>query len=383
MNGRKFNEEQTWLEMVEGQIGYKFNNKDLLQQAFIRKSYSMEKGGENNEILEFIGDRSLDMIVTKILMEHYGYMASDNDDIPNENGAFCRSEYDEFCSDISEGELTEVKSQLVRKKNLAKRIDFMDLSEYLIMGKGDIRNRVDKKDSVKEDLFEAIIGAVTIDSNWNFDIIEDVVEVMLDPDLVLLADSEQKNYVKLVQDWLAAHYDMIPLFVYENKRYGMGVNSNIKYMSYLNNVKIVRYNEVNPWINTSNLQYECQMKLTDELPIFSAFGESKSEARKKVCEVAYKYLEQENMLWTIQDEIANPNINEAVSQLEILARRGYFDIPTYDFRESYDDNGSPIWHAICYIRDENLCIEAKATSKKQAKKEAAFRMLKIVMFDEE
>ena len=53
--------EQVILEMIQGQIGYRFNNLDLLKQAFTRRSYSEENGGENNEVLEFIGDKALDL----------------------------------------------------------------------------------------------------------------------------------------------------------------------------------------------------------------------------------------------------------------------------------------------------------------------------------
>ena len=55
-------------EMVQGQIGYKFKNIDLLNQAFTRRSYTEENGGENNEILEFIGDKALDLAVVKVLV---------------------------------------------------------------------------------------------------------------------------------------------------------------------------------------------------------------------------------------------------------------------------------------------------------------------------
>ncbi len=41
--------------IVQNQIGYDFKNPLLLRQAFVRKSYSSENGGENNEVLEFIG----------------------------------------------------------------------------------------------------------------------------------------------------------------------------------------------------------------------------------------------------------------------------------------------------------------------------------------
>ena len=59
-------------KIVEDQIGYEFKNKLLLRQAFVRKSYSEENGGENNEVLEFIGDKVLDMAVIRYLSKRYG-----------------------------------------------------------------------------------------------------------------------------------------------------------------------------------------------------------------------------------------------------------------------------------------------------------------------
>ena len=61
------------LREIEKQIGYIFQNKMLLQQAFIRKSYSQEHPeSEDNEVLEFIGDKALDIAVMKTLIEYYG-----------------------------------------------------------------------------------------------------------------------------------------------------------------------------------------------------------------------------------------------------------------------------------------------------------------------
>ena len=42
---------------IQDQIAYNFKNLDLLQQAFVRRSYAKENGGEDNEVLEFIGDK--------------------------------------------------------------------------------------------------------------------------------------------------------------------------------------------------------------------------------------------------------------------------------------------------------------------------------------
>lgn len=60
-------------ERIQDMIGYEFNNQELLEQAFTRRSYSMENGGEDNEVLEFIGDAALNMVVVKILSEEFGY----------------------------------------------------------------------------------------------------------------------------------------------------------------------------------------------------------------------------------------------------------------------------------------------------------------------
>lgn len=51
------------LQVIEARIGYSFKNSDLLQQAFVRRSYARENGGEDNEVLEFIGDKVLDFLL--------------------------------------------------------------------------------------------------------------------------------------------------------------------------------------------------------------------------------------------------------------------------------------------------------------------------------
>ena len=65
------------IRLIQDQIGYEFSNTDLLQQAFVRKSYSNENGGQNNEVLEFIGDKVLDFVVVKLLCTRFGSITSD------------------------------------------------------------------------------------------------------------------------------------------------------------------------------------------------------------------------------------------------------------------------------------------------------------------
>lgn len=356
--------EEKDLQFIQNQIGYNFKNTDLLQQAFVRRSYSSENGGADNEVLEFIGDKALDIIVVKLLTEKFGYMASECDDYDIEN------EYDEFYCEHSEGELTEIKKHLVERKMLAHRIDVLGLGDYFIMGRGDISSQVEKKESVKEDLFEAVIGAVTLDSEWNFAEIESTVEVMLDIESCM-AENKNSNYVELIQEWTLRNNNSVPLYYFEKGNYRS------TWYYHFNGIS-QRFNDLgNP--GHEEIKYHCLLNLSDELPIFRGFGSSKSEARKAVCELAYDYLDKNGLLYSIQDEIENPSRYYAVNQLETLARRGYFSIPEYVFEQKYDKDGNPVWKCECHIKEYDKYYQAQASAKKEAKKSAAFKMLKFVL----
>jgi len=347
------------LVFIQDQIGYKFNNVDLLQQAFIRRSYSMENGGENNEVLEFIGDKVLDLIIVKLLANKYGYFLSQT------NGYNPDEDCDEFACKESESSLTQLKQMLVQKKTLANRIDILNVGDYLIMGKGDVQKNINDKASVKEDLFEAILGAVALDCNWDINELENVVEIMLDPDSIL--EDGEENYVAYILDWTYRKYNTFPSFHFEKA-------SQIVWFTPFKGVSDVFIND-----HFAKNNHTCVMKLTDNLPLFRAFGSSKNDARKAVCKKAYEYLQENNLLLSISDELDNPNKDDAISQLEILARRGYFSIPTYDFSETHDNDGNPIWECECKITDKNINFQAYASMKKEAKKLAAYEMLMHVL----
>lgn len=365
------------LQFIQDQIGYNFKNLDLLQQAFVRRSYSKENGGEDNEVLEFIGDKALDIIIVKILAETFGFYTSECDDYDKGN------DFNEFCCEHSEGKLTELKKRLVSKKMLAHRIDQLALAEYLIMGKGDQHNHIEQEDSVKEDLFEAIIGAVTLDSEWDLDEIQSTVEYMLEPE-VYLAENKEDNYVELIQEWSLKRCKNLPRMHSDNSSYD-------EENSVLRRANEIRVNQPQRdvsrgWINSQEYyetHFKCELVLEGIDNIFIGYGKSKSEARKAVCEGAYNYLEEHDMLFSIQDEIENPNKAGAVGQLETLSRRGYFSLPTYDFEQGYDKNGNPIWKCECHIEEYDTYYWSKSSSKKDAKKSAAFEMLQYVLSEEE
>lgn len=372
--------EQLILKMVQGQIGYNFENLDLLEQAFVRRSYSEENGGENNEVLEFIGDKALDFAVVRLLTQRFGHMKNGDPidgtrlsvwerEMRNQKDATVATKPNEFVCDLREGKLTEIKSRMVEKRNLARRMDELGFAEHLIMGNSDIQNDVREEISVKEDLFEAIIGAVALDCRWDFSVITSVVEAMLVPNDFFQDDTET-NYVRLIQEWEMQKNGVIPWYWFKEQSY-----TSMWYTKEKNTI----YQNFPLGYNYSKLNHRCDLKLLDSLPIFCGFGSSKSEARMNVCKLAYEYLQKNNMLFSIRDEIENPNKADAINQLEILARRGYFSIPTYDFEQKYDADGNLVWKCECHIEEYDTFRDAHSSSKKDAKKTAAFEMLKYVL----
>ena len=318
------------LKTIEKNIDYEFNNKHLLQQAFVRRSYSQENGGENNEVLEFIGDKAIDIIVVKELMKRFGTIT---------NG-----EYNEFKAKYQEGKLTEIKKDLVEKKMLAKCIDRLGFNQFLIVGKGDAKLNVKEEDSVKEDLFESIVGAVVIDSNWDFNEIEGVVKLMLDFNGYFNNKTNEIDYVGEVQKWFLKEHNRLPEYSFDDTYDG----------------------------------YRCSLYLENSWHCFSGEAKSKSGARFLAAKEVYEFLDDQGLLFSLEDEVGEPNFDRAINQLQELAQKGYIDTPCYNFNEYKDKNNNSVWECTCILYGFDD-ITYESSSKKDAKKNCAYDMLCEVM----
>ena len=333
----------TYIKEVQNQIDYQFENEDLLYQAFTRNSYANENGGMDNEELEFLGDQALDFIVTKILTYRYGHLNSEDRDFDNNN------EYDEFFFEgQDEGSLTVLKSKLVNKQMLAKRIDILNFNQYLFMSEGDKKDHKENEPSIKEDLFEAIIGAVVIDSKWNTDKLQDVVEAMLNIDYYLENGFDNDlDYISLIQEWTQKEYGEIPMYSY-NQNYDNSFNAYLILKTKRGNIK---------YIGTGN---------------------SKNDARNKCAENAYLDIKEHNELWSIDDELPEIiNMDNSINLLQELAQKGYQNMPIYniDDKPSFDEKGNQLWSCTCSLLDKNISFTATSSSKKDAKKYAAYLVL--------
>lgn len=124
---------------IENIIGYRFENKELLVTAFTHSSYANEhKRACDYERIEFLGDAALGYIVGKRLFSYF--------------------------PSAKEGELTKRRASLVSAETLSEIIDEYGLIDYLRIGTGKNNKTILLSENVKCDLFEAIVGAIVLDS---------------------------------------------------------------------------------------------------------------------------------------------------------------------------------------------------------------------------
>ena len=130
------------IDSLAKNIGIKFNNIGLLQQAVTHRSYLNENRKyelDHNERLEFLGDAVLELIVTEHLYNNYSN---------------------------PEGELTSWRSALVNGEMLAKVAQEIGVEKYLLMSRGEAKDTGRARQYLLANAMEAIIGATYLDQGY-------------------------------------------------------------------------------------------------------------------------------------------------------------------------------------------------------------------------
>ncbi len=126
-------------------LNIEFNDKQLLNLAFIHTSFSYERKKNvrraNNERLEFLGDAVLSMAV-------------------------CDYIYKKF-PDMSEGDMTKLRASVVCEQALVKYANKISLGDYLLLGKGELASGGKKRNSILADALEAVLGAYYLDKGFD------------------------------------------------------------------------------------------------------------------------------------------------------------------------------------------------------------------------
>jgi len=118
-------------------FGYVFRQPQLLQRALTHRSYAPE----HNERMEFLGDSILGCVIAKHLYCNY--------------------------PQLSEGELSRLRSSLVREETLVILAQQIGLGSYLRLGEGELKSGGFRRPSILADAMEALFGAVLLDSGFN------------------------------------------------------------------------------------------------------------------------------------------------------------------------------------------------------------------------
>ena len=169
---------------LEEILKYDFKNKSLLNQALTHKSFD---NNNNNEKLEFLGDRVLGLIISKKLIDKY----------PNEK----------------EGIIDKKFANLVNKKtcvNIAKKLN---LKKYLFLGSSN-KNLERSSDKILSDSLEALVGAIYLDGGLKYSekFILNFWETFIDNSIVTLIDSKTK-----LQEYSLKKFKILPKYTFFKK----------------------------------------------------------------------------------------------------------------------------------------------------------------------
>lgn len=169
-------------------LGLRFLNLSLLTRALTHRSFLNENANalEDNERLEFLGDAVLDFVVGAWVYHH--------------------------CPDMAEGELTRLRSALVRNDQLAKFARELELGRSLRMGHGESISGGRDREGVLGSAFEALIGALFLDSG--LEAVERFVEPLLGAVGQRVLQREEINDAKSrFQEWAQSQKLGTPRYV--------------------------------------------------------------------------------------------------------------------------------------------------------------------------
>ena len=166
---------------LQERIGYTFEKPALLQQAMTHRSFS----SEHYERLEYLGDAVINVIVSDLL-----YQA-----LP----------------DLPEGQLSRIRSNLVKQDSLHSLALKLGLSHCLRLGEGEAKSGGAKRPSILADSLEALLGAVYLDAGY--DTAQRIAKTWLEDIRVDMNMSQTAKDAKTeLQEWLQAR--KMPLAVY-------------------------------------------------------------------------------------------------------------------------------------------------------------------------
>ena len=375
---------------VQERLGYTFINEWLIIQAFTRRSYkesqerafakertaeSMTEASEiavtmskmtaenegikDYEVLELIGDSLISTALLKLQVNQFSYY-------PYWTLA---SKHIAFEVGTSEGRMTKERERFSDKTYLAECCTLFGFDKYIRAGEGDDISGA----GPKEDVIEALVGAVAIDSNWDMEIITRVVENLLEPQFEGDMYASEDEF-EAVNRWHQKKYGCKALF----RTYPF---TNDFYSELLaNNEIVISDNSPQGVITAEGRKLEDR---DDYPPIIATVeikdvglvvgtGYTKSEARSDAANGVKSYLIETGLWWDVRDCGFEPNLMDSINQLQELYQKKYISSkPEYFFDNVDIENHGMLWYCQLIIGDDIDTEFVRGWSKTEAKKRAA------------
>ena len=169
------------LQRLSSRLGYEFKDSRLLKTALTHRS----AGSENNERLEFLGDAVLDLLIAEELYRRF----------PR----------------ATEGELTRLRSSLVKGKTLSKVAHELELGCCLALGSGEIKTGGHHRESILGDALEAILGAIYLEGGID-DCRERIHDWFNDRLSAISLDVDEKDAKTRLQEYLQSLGKPLPVY---------------------------------------------------------------------------------------------------------------------------------------------------------------------------
>ena len=164
---------------LEKKINIKFKNFELLIKSLTHKSYDSI---DNNEKLEFLGDRVLGLVITKKLLEIY--------------------------PEDKEGVLDKKLASLVNKKKCFEIGKSLGLEKFLLVGNSK-KKLIKIENKIASDFCEALIGAIYLDQGFN--VVENFIlkiwKIHISSSIVTFIDSKTR-----LQEYSLKKFKVLPIY---------------------------------------------------------------------------------------------------------------------------------------------------------------------------
>ncbi|MDD3627886.1 MAG: ribonuclease III [bacterium] len=174
-------------------LNIKTNNIDIFDLALTHKSYANEnytEENEHNERLEFLGDAVLSLGIGYVLYKRFP--AKD------------------------EGFLTKLRAKIIGRKNLANVCQELNLGDYLLLSKGELKSSKSIRESILSNTLEAFLGALYLDQGFKF--IKGFIFNCFIKNIEAIIDNEMfTDYKSKLQEYFMQKFNELPEYLVEKE----------------------------------------------------------------------------------------------------------------------------------------------------------------------